>query len=327
MKSLIAASLALAGLTCGWAGDALASGDRLPPNEMGTIMFLMYHQIRSPEKDYVRSAENFRRDLESLYNRGYRLANLNDVVDGKITTEAGRTPVVLTFDDAAYGQINKIVRDGREEWDPECAVGIILEFAQKHPDMGIAGTFYVNPFSNHMDRSKSERWKDWMNEMVDLGFEFGNHTTSHPNLKKDTPTQAQVTKEVATLQAWVHQYLPNYKMRSMALPFGIYPAETEWVVDGSYKGETYHHDSLMKVGADPSVSPYSKRWNPQHIARVRAQSVTGDLPVSGYWIDFLDKHPEMRFVSDGDPETITIPASARGQIRSDLSSRFKVIVR
>jgi peptidoglycan/xylan/chitin deacetylase (PgdA/CDA1 family) len=332
MKTLIAAALALASLSGAWlTTDALAAGDRLPPNELGTIMFFMYHQIKSPERDYVRSAENFRRDLENLYNRGYRLANFSDVVDGKITTEAGRTPVVLTFDDAAFGQINKIVRNGpnglHEEWDPESAVGIMLEFARKHPDMGVAGMFYVNPFSSHMDRSKSDRWGEWMKEMVELGFEFGNHTATHPNLKKDTPRQEQVEKEVASCQAWIHKYLPNYKVRSMALPFGIYPAQTEWVVDGSYKGETYHHDTLMKVGADPSVSPYSKRWNPLHIARVRAQDVTGDLPVSGYWLEVLDKHPEMRFVSDGDPDTITIPANARGQLRSDLPSHYKVITR
>lgn len=306
---------------------AKATDERPLPNELGSIMFLMYHQIRSPERDYVRSSDNFRRDLENLYNRGYRLAHLNDVVDGHITTEAGRTPVVLTFDDAAYGQINKIISNGREIWDPECAVGIITEFARKHPDMNVAGTFYVNPFSNNMDRKNSVRWAAWMQEMVDLGFEFGNHTTTHPNLKKDTPTQEQVEKEVATLQAWVHHQIPNYKMRSMALPFGIYPEQTEWVTDGTYGGIAYHHDSLMKVGANPSVSPYAKNWNPLHIARVRAQDITADLPVSGYWIELLDKHPEMRFISDGNPNTITIPAKAQAQLKNNLGLKFKIIVR
>jgi hypothetical protein len=327
LRQIAATAAGLAAISSGLSGEAFAIGAKLPPNELGTIMFLMYHQIKSPERDYIRSAEGFRRDLEDLYNRGYRLAHLNDVVDGKITTDEGRTPVVLTFDDASYGQINKIVKNGEEIWDPDSAIGIILDFAKKHPDMGVAGTFYVNPFYAHMDKKNSARWASWMKEMVELGFEFGNHTLTHANLKKDATTQAQIEKEVALCQAWVHQYLPDYHMRSMALPFGIYPAETQWVVNGSYKGETYHHDTLMKVGANPSVSPYSKRFDPLHIARVRGQEKTGDLPVSGYWIEYLDKHPEQRFVSDGNPATITIPASARGSLKSDLPSQFKVIVR
>jgi peptidoglycan/xylan/chitin deacetylase (PgdA/CDA1 family) len=311
--------------------SSFASGDRLPPNEMGEIMMLMYHQIRSPEKDYVRSAENFRRDLEDLYNRGYRLANLNDIIDGNIKTEEGRTPFVLTFDDAAYGQINKIQSNGSSEWDPDCAVGIILEFAKKHPDMGVAGTFYVNPFTSHMEKGESSQWGSWMKEMVSLGFEFGNHTVTHPILAKEDPTYPQVEKEIGGLQAWVHKYLPDYHIRTMALPFGVYPLQTDWAVTGTYEGETYNHEALMKVGANPTTSPFSKEWSPLHLARIRAQDVTGDLPVSGYWIDFFDKHPEKRFVSDGDPQTLTIPASAKAQLRADFPKTFpanmKVVVK
>lgn len=310
--------------------DSRGSQD-LSPNEMGQVMILMYHQIRSPEKDYVRSAENFRKDLQTLYDRGYRLAHLNDLIDAKVSTPRGKTPVVLTFDDAGFGQIDKTQKSGEPagvtEWAPDSAVRIILDFAKEHPDMGIAGTFYINPFHIQMPSAKSSQWREWMQEMVDLGFEFGNHTMTHPNLKKSCPEYALVQKEIGSLQAWVHQYLPDYRIRSMALPFGVYPLETEWAVHGSYEGETYDHEALMKVGANPSVSPFDESWQPLHLPRIRAQDLTGNLPVSGFWIDYFDRHPEKRFVSDGDPSKMTLNLSDQKRIRQNLLGKFKVVVR
>jgi len=303
----------------------------LAPNEMGEVMILMYHQIRSPEKDYVRTADNFRKDLQTLYDRGYRLAHLNDLIDGKVSTARGKTPVVLTFDDAGFGQIDQTQKPGEPagvtQWTPNSAVRIILDFAKEHPDMGIAGTFYINPFHIQMPSTKSAQWRQWMQEMVDLGFEFGNHTMTHPNLKKSCPDYASVEKEIGSLQAWVHQYLPDYRIRTMALPFGVYPLETEWAVTGTYQGETYRHEALMKVGANPSASPFHESWQPLHLPRVRAQDLTGNLPVSGFWIEYFDRHPEKRFVSDGDPSKITINQNDQKYLRHDLSGKLKVVVR
>ena len=68
-------------------------------NELGDIMVLMYHSIGEPEAEWRRTPENFRADLEYLYQSGYRPISLTDYVTGNITTEAGFTPIVLTFDD------------------------------------------------------------------------------------------------------------------------------------------------------------------------------------------------------------------------------------
>ena len=69
------------------------------PNEAGQIMILMYHNISTPEAEWVRTPENFRKDLQALYDAGYLPISLTDYVNGNINTPAGKSPYVLTFDD------------------------------------------------------------------------------------------------------------------------------------------------------------------------------------------------------------------------------------
>src|SRR6266404_8028014 len=122
-----------------------AATEPLPANELGRIMVLEYHKIDYPEERWTRTPENFRRDLETLYTRGYRLQNLNAVIDGRITVPAGTTPVVLTFDDSSPGQFRYVVKDGKLEIDPKCGVGILEAFIKEKPDFGRAATFFVLP--------------------------------------------------------------------------------------------------------------------------------------------------------------------------------------
>lgn len=114
-------------------------------NELGEVLVLEYHLIGYPEGDWRRTPENFRKDLEALYQGGYYPINLRDLVAKDFAVPKGKTPVVLTFDDSSEGQF-RIIPDGKG-WrlDPECAVGIMLEFSRKHPDFPARGTFFVLP--------------------------------------------------------------------------------------------------------------------------------------------------------------------------------------
>ena len=94
-------------------------------NEAGRVMILEYHKIDYPEERWTRTPENFRRDLEGLYARGYRLQSLNALLEGRITVPAGTTPVVLTFDDSSPGQFRYVERNGTLEIDPKSGVGVL----------------------------------------------------------------------------------------------------------------------------------------------------------------------------------------------------------
>jgi peptidoglycan/xylan/chitin deacetylase (PgdA/CDA1 family) len=302
------------------ANQALAAHElNLPPNEMGQVMVLMYHQIKapgttiSPKDVYSTNATLFRENLEKLYGEGYYLINVRDLIDGTINVPLGKTPVALTFDDGAPGQFTKI----NGSWDPNSAVGIINDIYEKHPDFGRAGSFYLN----ELGEKKHPDIKATLQEMVTLGFELGNHTVDHPELNKLDQTGTE--KEIANLQAWIDSLVPGYHVRTMALPFGIYPKETSWAEDGEYNNVKYHHEALLAVGAEPSVSPYSKAFRPMHIARVRAS----DPEWFNRYVELFERSPSLRFVSDGDPKLVTVPESKKSQLRTDLPSALHVFIR
>ncbi len=281
-----------------------------PPNELGQIMVLEYHVIGPKEERWTRTPANFRRDLEELYRRGYRPVNVSDLVEGRIDVPAGYTPVALTFDDGTEGQFRYIQKDGQRVIDPDSAVGILLDFHRKHPDWPLKATFYVNdnPFEQR------DSWQDKIRFLVEQGFEVGNHTLTHANLGK--LDAAGTAREVGSLQKLLRQAVPGLDTVTLALPYGTFPREPEAVRHGSYQGMAYDIKGFLLVGANPAPSPFSRRFDPWRIPRVQAVDSKYDSATNiDRWLAYFDEKPERRFVSDGNPNTITVPAGSEGDVR------------
>jgi hypothetical protein len=285
-------------------------------NELGRVMILEYHKIDYPEERWTRTPENFRRDLETLYTRGYRLQSLNDLLDRKITVGAGFTPVVLTFDDSSPGQFRYIAQNGSVEIDPKCAVGVLEAFIKERPDFGRAATFYVLPGASRPNKlfNQPEHEGRKLQFLVSRGYEIGNHTLWHANLGKYP--EPVVRQQIAEAQQWIHRHVPDYRIRTIALPHGVYPKDLGWALTGSAKGSTYNHDAILMVAGGAAPSPFSEKFDPAHLPRI--QAVERDL---AYWLSYFDKHPEERFVSDGDTASITVPRVRRVKLRGDVSGR------
>jgi len=94
------------------------------PNEMGRIMVLEYHLITDHNADYARERGQFRKDLELLYDRGYRPVNMSDVLDKNLNLPKGLSPVIFVFDDASPEQFRYIDKNGKLEIDPTSGIGI-----------------------------------------------------------------------------------------------------------------------------------------------------------------------------------------------------------
>jgi len=288
----------------------------LAPNELGRIMILEYHKIDYPEERWTRTPENFRRDLETLYTKGYRLINLGDVLDRSIKLPAGTTPVVLTFDDSSPGQFRYIEANGSVQIDPKSGLGVLEAFIAEKPDFGRAATFYVLPGASKPNRlfNQPEYEGRKLQYLASHGYEIGNHTLWHANLAKYP--EATVRAQVADAQVWIQRHVPDYKTRTLALPHGVYPSDVSWVLRGSAKGTTYSHDAVLMVAGGTAPSPYSRSFDPVHLPRI--QAVERDL---AYWLTYFDKNPLERFVSDGDPNSVTVPTAQRDRLRDEFKSK------
>jgi hypothetical protein len=140
-------------------------------NEIGQVPIFVYNLIDQEESPLSRTPEYFRRDLLELYERNYVLINLKDYITGNIDIPAGKSPAVLTFDGSTPGQFRLLDEQGGEPVpDPDCAVGIMMDFSDKHPGFGHTATFFVNaePFG------QPQYWQDKLQMLNQWGFEIEN---------------------------------------------------------------------------------------------------------------------------------------------------------
>lgn len=288
--------------------------ERIKPNENGQIMILMYHGIGEEESEWVRTPENFKKDLKFLYDNGYRLVSLRDYINNNINLEAGYTPVILTFDDGLLNQFNLIEEDGKMKIDPNCAVGILEDFYKEHPDFGRAASFFVYypvPF----------RQKDLIKEkfefLIENGYEIGNHGYNHENLGKVgiEGVQKSLAKHVKETQ----EILEGYIVESLALPYGAAPKgdDYKYVVSGSFEGVSYRHKAVLKVGSNPAPSPNSVTFDPQRLPRVRASEIEVQGTGIYDYLKYFEKNPGKKYISDGNLDIVTIPESEASNIDMD----------
>ena len=305
-----------AGAAIGQAPAQSHAQPSLPPNELGRVMVLEYHKIDHPEARWTRTPDNFRRDLQRLWDKGYRTLALGDYLAGKVALPAGTTPVVLTFDDSSPGQFRMVERGGQWVIAPECGVGILEAFARDHPGFGRAATFYVLPGADPPNRlfNQADHATKKLQHLAQNGYEIGNHTLWHANLAKYG--EPEVRRQIIQAQEWVQRHVPGYVLRTLALPHGAYPKQLEWAISGSVDGKSYRNDAIMMVAGGAAPSPFARALDPYRLPRI--QAVDADF---GYWIQHFDQRPEQRFVSDGDPAVITVPRGRAGEVRPGLGQK------
>ncbi len=281
------------------------------PNEAGEVPILEYHELTPPgfrPHAYQYPLASFRADMEKLYTLGYRPINLTELVTGRITCPAGKSPVVITFDDALRGQID-YTPDGKV--DPNCAVGVFEAMHAEHPDWPLKATFFVIPVKGSTDYFYQSQFSQAkLQWLAANGFELGNHTVHHLMGMKHWP-DTRVESEFAVAAKMIDDNVPNYKVDLLALPFGVYPKNQKLVQQGSFQGMAYANICACLAGAGPAPSPVTKRWNPYRLPRIIPGPERYAIP---YWLDYLQKHANKRYVSDGDPVMLTVPKADSGQV-------------
>jgi peptidoglycan/xylan/chitin deacetylase (PgdA/CDA1 family) len=289
---------------------------KVRPNEAGEVPILMFHQIvpdSMKPKDLEVPSSVFRADMEQLYKLGYRPVRLTDYIEGKIDCPAGTSPIVLTFDDAVRGQLD-YTADGKI--DPDCAVGILQQMHTEHPDWPLKATFFVLPRKGMTDYfyqpEYSQAKLQWLSQN---GFELGNHTVHHL-MGMNHWQDARVEQEFAGAQTMIDQNVPGYKVDLLALPYGVFPKDHKLVISGQSNGVSYYNICALKAEYNPAPSPVAKNFNPYFVPRIEPYYAgTGDKPfMLKYWLNYLQQNPMKRYISDGDPNTLTVPSILAAQV-------------
>lgn len=277
------------------------------PNEMGRIPVLMYHSVGDRgayDKHGLNiSPETFRKHMQLLHDNGFYPVNMRDVLSPVVNVPRGWTPVVITFDDARASQYRN--RGGK--LDPNCALGI-LEAA--HAKYGASwpqrATFYLLPASkfNPSPFGEEKTVTAKFKFLADSGYELANHSTSHHALNR--MDKAQLEWESRTCRDYVKKRVPAATMDTFACPYGIYP-RSEALLDVLMQ---QGNRAVLMAWGDASYAPLDKRYNLRRIQRI------GSEPgVIENWVRALvraRKTPDASlapFISDGDPQTATIPAA------------------
>jgi len=286
-------------------------------DETGAIPVVMYHDVAGSRNDKMfRTPESFRKDLELLHDKGFYPVNLRDVTANRIDVPAGKSPVVITFDDARQSQFNLIESEKEYRVDPKCAVGILEDFCKANPDWKPAATFFVLP--------KSERTQETFGQtglgaqklqyLLDKGYEIGNHSTHHRSFRKMSAKTVQA--ELAGAQAAIVTDAPKAEVVSFALPYGSLPKDKKvqpFLASGTHDGTTYRHTGVCLAAWRPTHAPGTRKFNPLRIERVTPEDMRFGLK---YWVDELSSGRLARYISDGDPATVSFPASSRDAIDS-----------
>ncbi|MEP7064567.1 MAG: polysaccharide deacetylase family protein [Gemmatimonadota bacterium] len=321
MLSLLLATLACQGAsrsaTVSRAAHGEVTTDHRAPNELGRIPILEYHLLGDSETRWHVERNHFRRDLELLYESGYRPVTVSEMIDKKIDLPAGLSPVVFTFDDAGPSQFSYIDHNGTLEIDPNSAVGIWLAFHKEHPDWQNKATFCMLPggaagHSFFGEKGIEGQKSEWRFRKVQFlakqGFELCGHTLWHANLGKysDAVVQEQIARGTMAIDSAV----PDYRVRTFALPLGVWPRNRALAVEGEWQNprggkiSRYHFDAVLEVSGGPARSPYDAAFDPKRLTRVEVFGNALERTLAQ--LDAIG----MRYVSDGDPTKIARPVAA-----------------
>lgn len=286
----------------------------LNPNELGEIMILMYHGIGSEESAWQRTPENFRKDLQYMYDNNYQMISLNDYAKGEIKTREGYTPIILTFDDGRQNNFNYVEQEGKLVVDPDCAVGILEEFKNKYDDFDVTASFFLgtNPFG------QPEYFEQKLKFLAENGYDIGNHTYSHN--KMEQLNSEEIQKEIGSVNNIIKKYLPDYTVETLALPHGSDPKPEykDSMLEGEYDGVPYKSIAVLDVGWRPAYSPFDTLNDFSKLYRITASEINvQNCGIYDYFKSFENNTRE-RFISDGNPDVVTIPKKHEQYLNMDV---------
>ena len=286
------------------------------PYEVGQILIVMYHGLTNGEEKNTctRSVIHFKQDLQTLYDKGFRLMSLRDWHDNHVTVAAGYTPIVFTFDDGLSTAFSLEIKDGVLQPVTDCAVDILTKFNEVHPDFGNTAAFFINgdakPFRGQ--GTLSER----LQYLIEHGYEIGNHTYSHESL--ENLDSGAIQEQIGKVDQIIRKNTDGYNPYAFCYPYGVRPKADlrRYILDGIWDIASYHYDFAVRDGLSAAASIIGRKgYDPLNVPRVCGSDCEdSDL---GWMLRYYDGHPEKRYISDGDPDRISVPEEYADNLDKD----------
>ncbi len=132
----------------------------------------------------------------------------------------------------------------------------------------------------------------------------------------------RVRKEIGGMEDEIVK-LTGAHTTTFAYPFGSVPKKEKWAEkeDGRYAFTgMFLVLAAVAVAVRRRLRPVEDRPGP-----VRGQDKENDCKkyCSTAWLEYLDKHPEERYTSDGDPNTVTFPKAAEDRLAKEYRARAR----
>lgn len=297
------------------------------PNETGKVMVHLFHRFlreyEGGDKTVTMTLDAFRAFLQSTYDKGYRPVSMADYLDNNISLPKGCIPMVITFDDGWASQFQLIEENGEYKVHPDTAVGVWMDFNREHPDFALRAVFYLNlgrPTTFGEVGTLSER----LQYLLDLGFELGNHTYEHINLR--AASDEEVLYQIGKNQVAYETALPGKKFDTLALPYGNYrPEILSIIASGEYEGVSYAHRAVFLAGAEPSSIASREDFDmSKPIPRILSPGIEPAFMDSDWWLDEENYGLKRQYISDGDPSSISLSDSNEELLSPLASDRWTV---
>ena len=244
-------------------------------------MILEYHKIDYPEERWTRTPENFRRDLETLYAKGYRLINLGRPAR-PAHHAAGRHDARSCSRSTTPRPVSSATssRTAPSRSIPSRAWASSRRSSREKPGLRSGGDVLRAAGRQQAQpplQSAGARGRK-LQYLVSQGYEIGNHTLWHANLGKYD--EATVRAQIAEAQVWIQRHVPDYKTAHPgAAARRRIPKDVGWALQGTAKGTTLqprrHPDGGRRRRAFAVFARVRSRAPAAHPGRRSATSPTG----------------------------------------------------
>lgn len=240
------------------------------------IPILLYHHINTKNSRFSVSPENFRKQLQKLYDAGFVTVKLEEVIENRLPRD--RRAVVITFDDGNISQFN--YKNG--QIDRDSAVGILNEFYEKHPDFGRHAIFFLAPGTRNMVFGQRGMEKKKLEELLRNEMEIGNHTFTHERFINASPdfVAYQLGAAMQKFESYIGRDAEN--IRIVALPFGDVPKNAQAqrnFREFDYKGRHYRNIGIRFAYGRYNrycSSPESDEFNPYELPSLEVTNTNID---------------------------------------------------